>query len=62
MRKELLNGLTDDQIAKVKECGDFHDLVQLAKDEGVELTDEQLNAISGGACTATDNNQRKIES
>ncbi len=63
MRKELLNGLTDDQIAKVKACDDFNDLLQLAKDEGVELTDEQLNAISGGACTPTEKNQnkRKIE-
>ena len=48
MRDELLKGLTKDQIAKVKECGDIRDLLQLAKDEGVELNEEQLDAINGG--------------
>ena len=66
MKKELLEGLTEDQIAKVKACDDVHDLLQLAKDEGVELTEEQLNAISGGACSDTTderkNTHRKIES
>ena len=61
MKRELLKGLTDEQIAKVKACGDYHDLIQLAKDEGVELTDEQLNAVSGGACSTSRKN-RKIES
>ena len=51
MRKELLKGLTEEQIQKVRECGDVHDLLQLARDEGVELSEEQLNAVSGGACT-----------
>ena len=53
MRQELLKGLTEDQIAKVKACDDINDLLQLAKDEGVELNDEQLNAISGGGCDYT---------
>ena len=50
MKKELLKGLTEEQIAKVKACDDVNDLLQLAKDEGVELNEEQLNAISGGGC------------
>ena len=63
MRKELLEGLTKEQIDKVMACEDTRDLLQLAKDEGVELTDEQLNAVSGGACSqTTENNHRKIES
>ena len=63
MKRELLKGLTDEQIAKVKACEDYHDLIQLAKDEGVELTEEQLNAVSGGACSDTDDHKkRKIES
>ena len=41
----------------VKKCDtlvdDVSDLLQLAKDEGVELTDEQLNAISGGGCESS---------
>lgn len=61
MRKELLKGLTEEQIAKVKACDDVRDLVQLAKDEGVELNEEQLNAISGGACSGTSTKpKRKI--
>ena len=67
MRKDLLRGLTEDQIAKVKACDNTGDLLQLAKDEGVELTDEQLSAISGGACSSTEeteknNGHRKYES
>lgn len=63
MRKELLEGLTPDQIEKVNACEDVHDLLQLAKDEGVELTDEQLQAISGGGCSGSDDKKphRKIE-
>ena len=64
MRKELLKGLTEEQVAKAKACGDVRDLIQLAKDEGIELNEEQLNAISGGACssTSTKPKHRKIES
>ena len=52
MKKELLKGLSKEQIAKVKACKDHDELLALAKAEGVELTDEQLNAISGGgACS-----------
>ena len=64
MKKELLNGLTEDQIEKVKACDNPSDLIALAKDEGVELNEEQLLAISGGACSSTnsDKKKRKIES
>lgn len=63
MRQDLLNGLTEDQISKVRACDNVNDLLQLAKDEGVELTDEQLAAISGGACSnSSDRKKRKIES
>lgn len=48
MRKDLLIGLTEEQIAKVKTCKSFDELLALAKAEGIELTDEQLNAVSGG--------------
>ena len=52
MKKELLKGLTDEQIEKVRAAGDVEELLSLAKEEGVELTDEQLEAVSGGFCTA----------
>ena len=52
MKQELLKGLTKEQIAKVKACNNSDELLALAKAEGVELTDEQLNTISGGgACS-----------
>ena len=38
MKKELLKGLTDEQIAKVKAC---------------KNSEEQLEAVNGGICTST---------
>ena len=61
MKKSLLIGLTDEQIAKVKACKSHEELLALAKEEGIELTDEQLNAVSGGgACTVVSNIGDKI--
>ncbi len=48
MRKELLKGLTEEQIAKVEKCKSPEEILALAKEEGVELTGEQLEAVSGG--------------
>ena len=39
MNKELLKGLTDEQIAKIKECKNNEEIFALAKQEGIELTD-----------------------
>ena len=66
MRDELLKGLTKEQIAKVKACKNNEELLALARAEGVELSDEQLAAVSGGVCTETEedknNRRRKIDS
>ena len=43
MKNELLKGLSEEQIAKVKACKNNDELLALAKEEGIELTDEQLN-------------------
>ena len=52
MNKELLKGLTKEQITKVKSCKSHEELLKLAKEEGVELTEEQLAVASGGgACS-----------
>ena len=50
MRKELLKGLTDEQIKKVEACKNPEEILALAKSEGVELNDEQLKAVTGGGC------------
>jgi predicted RNA-binding Zn-ribbon protein involved in translation (DUF1610 family) len=52
MNKDLVKGLTKEQIAKVKACKNSDEILALAKAEGVELTEEQLTAINGGgACS-----------
>lgn len=61
MKESLLKGLTPDQIEKVKACEDTHDLLQLAKDEGVELSEEQLSAVSGGVCSSEEETEKKEE-
>ena len=53
MNKELLKGLTEEQIAKVEACKSSEELLKLAKEEGVVLTDEQLAAVNGGGCAST---------
>ena len=50
MRKELLQGLTEEQIKKVEACKSSEEILALAKAEGVTLNDEQLEAVSGGGC------------
>ena len=40
--------LTEEQKAKAKEAKTPEELMALAKAEGVELTDEQIEAVSGG--------------
>ena len=53
MRNELLKGLTDEQVKKVKACKSSQEILELAKSEGVELNEEQLEAVSGGGCGST---------
>ena len=48
MREELLKGLTEEQIKKVEACKNAEEILALAKEEGVTLSDEQLEAVSGG--------------
>ena len=53
MKKELLKGLSEEQIAKVKACKSEAELLALAKAEGIELTGEQLEAVSGGCFSSS---------
>ena len=36
MKEELLNGLTEEQIAKAKACKSQDELLKIAKEEGVK--------------------------
>lgn len=46
--KDLLAGLTPEQIKKARNCKSSEELLALAKAEGIELNDDQLAAVSGG--------------
>lgn len=48
INKRLLDGLSEEMRAKVAACESPKDLIALADEQGVELTDEQLQAVSGG--------------
>jgi len=50
-KEELLKGLTPEQIEKVNACKNTEEILAIAKEEGVELTEEQLEAVSGGGCS-----------
>ena len=58
MKKELLKGLTNEQIARAKACRSGDELLALAHEEGVELNEEQLAAVHGGGCDKTDDDQK----
>ena len=68
MNEKLLEGLSEEQIAKIKACHTQEELLAVAKEEGIELTDEQLEAVSGGTCSDNsddkekDTGKRKIDS
>ena len=46
--KKYLEGLSEETLAKVRSCQSEKDLLSLALENGVELTDEQLDMVSGG--------------
>ena len=41
--------LTPEQMEKARACKSADDLIELAKSEGIELNDDQLDAIGGGS-------------
>ena len=53
MKEELFKGLSEEQMAKLKDCNNVEELLALAKQEGLELTDDQLEAVNGGCGTTT---------
>ena len=43
------SNLTPEQMEKAKACTNSAEFIELAETEGVELNDEQLDAIAGGS-------------
>ena len=43
-----LNDLTDQQRELLRDCASPEDVLKVAQDEGIELSDAQLEAVSGG--------------
>ena len=52
IKEELLKGLTKEQAEKASKCKTAEELLALAKEEEIELTEEQLAQIAGGGCVA----------
>ena len=43
------NKISDELMEKAKACQSVDELLELAKNEGYDLSDEELEAVSGGA-------------
>ncbi len=46
--EKLFGNLTEEQKAKAKQCKSPEEFLKLAGAEGIDLTDEQMDALSGG--------------
>ena len=42
--------LSPELIEKIRECKSMDELLKLAEEENIELTDEQLESVAGGWC------------
>ena len=65
--EDRFNGLPDDVKEKAKACESIEEVVQLASDSMIDLTDEELEAISGGwgsggGCGSDDCNEYRNQS
>jgi len=50
MDKSLLEGLSEEQRKAFKECKTMEDVLELVDEEGYEMSDAQMAAVSGGGC------------
>ena len=46
--QDFMDGLTEAQKEALKNCKDTSEIMAYLEKEGIELTDEQLDAVSGG--------------
>ena len=47
--KNLAKGMSEETLSKAKGCKTVEELLELAKQEGIELNDTQLEGIAGGS-------------
>ena len=47
-QKSIFDNLTDEQKEKAKACKTADEFKEFAEKEGIELTDEMLDAVAGG--------------
>ena len=50
MDKSLLEGLSKEQKDALKKCRTMEDVLELVDEEGFEMSDAQMAAVSGGGC------------
>lgn len=43
-----IEGLTPEQQEKIKDCSTPEEILAVAQEEGYELSDDELDAVSGG--------------
>ena len=48
--EDRIKALTPEQRARAKQCKSAEELLALAKEDGYELTDDEIEGISGGWC------------
>ena len=46
--QDFMDGLTDAQKEALKNCKNANEVMDFLAKEGIELTDEQMEAVSGG--------------
>ena len=49
-----IKDLASDQLERVKACKSAEEFAALAGEEGIELTDDQLEALAGGSVVCAD--------
>ena len=48
--KSLLEGLSDEQRKAFRKCKTMEDVLKLVDEEGFEMSEAQMAAVSGGGC------------
>ena len=55
-----LSNLTEEQLKRARECKSPEELIALAQAEDIDLSEEQLEAVSGGAWNGADCGTQKL--